>query len=188
MVFFATNNVHKFNEVRVVLARYGIAVGMLRAKGVEIQSDDLGEIAKASALNACARCGLPVIVEDAGLFVDALKGFPGPYAAYAYQTLGNAGLLKLMENVSDRSAKFKSAIVYCDDSSHEPVLFQGEVKGVITVGERKPDGLSSFGFDPVFQPDGEEKTFAEMSIEEKNRFSHRAVATRLFAEWYGNLR
>jgi XTP/dITP diphosphohydrolase len=186
VVFFATNNVNKFNEVRRVLAEYKIAVGMLRVKTAEIQSDSLREIARTSAIDAFRRCRLPIIVEDAGLFIDALRGFPGPYAAYAYKTIGNAGLLKLMENVEDRKAKFQSVIAYYDD--HEaPECFEGEAAGKITNEERRGNGKSGFGFDPIFQPAGSEKTFAEMTIEEKNGFSHRANAVRKFADWYKKL-
>jgi XTP/dITP diphosphohydrolase len=101
-VFLRHSNIHKFNEARAVLAQHGLSAGMLRAKTVEIQSDSLSEIASASAQDAYKRCHLPLIVEDAGLFIDALKGFPGPYSAYVYKTLGNKGLLKLLENVQDR--------------------------------------------------------------------------------------
>jgi XTP/dITP diphosphohydrolase len=184
VVFFATGNIHKFNEARVVLAQNGIAAGMLREKAVEIQSDSLGEIASASVVEVCRRCHLPVIVEDAGLFVEALKGFPGPYAAYVYKTLGNKGLLKQMENVSNRRAKFQSAIAYCSPEHPEAVCFEGEVIGEITSEERKGRFSENFGFDPVFKPDGNKKTFAEMPIAEKNRFSHRAKAIQRFADWY----
>ena len=187
VVFFATNNINKFNEARRVLAEYKIAVGMLRVKAAEIQSESLKEIAQTSARDAFKRCRLPVIVEDAGLFIEALNGFPGPYAAYAYKTIGNKGLLKLMENVEDRKAKFQSAIVYCDGYSGAPVCFEGEAAGKITKEERRGNGKSGFGFDPIFQPRGSEKTFAEMTIEEKNGFSHRAKAVRKFAEWYKKL-
>jgi XTP/dITP diphosphohydrolase len=183
IVFFATNNVNKFNEARRVLGEYGIAVGMLRVKTTEIQSDKLKEIAQASVTEAFRNCNLPVIVEDAGLFIEALRGFPGPYAAYVYKTIGNAGLVKLMENVENRNAKFQSAIAYCDGHS-APVCFEGEAVGKITREERKEKGKSGFGFDPIFQPFGSVKTFAEMTIEEKNGFSHRAKAFRKFAEWY----
>jgi len=186
VIFFATNNFHKFNEARRVSAEYKIAVGMLRVKALEIQSDSLSEIAQASAIDAFGRCHLPVIVEDAGLFVNALKGFPGPYAAYVYKTVGNAGLLKLMENVADRRAAFKSSIVYYDGRG-APVCFEGEAAGKITSEERMGNGKSGFGFDPIFQPNGSAKTFAEMAIEEKNGFSHRASAVRKFAEWYTHL-
>jgi XTP/dITP diphosphohydrolase len=186
VIFFATNNIHKFNEARSILSAHGIAVGMLRAKAVEIQSDSLSEIATASVLDAFKRCHLPLIVEDAGLFIPALKGFPGPYAAYVYKTLGNGDLLKLMEHVADREAVFKSAITYYDGHS-APVCFEGEVDGVIVEAEKWGNGKSGFGFDPVFQPVGSVKTFAEMTLEEKNGFSHRAKAFCKFAEWYRKL-
>jgi XTP/dITP diphosphohydrolase len=186
VIFFATNNFHKFNEARRVLAEYKIAVGMLRVKALEIQSDSLRDIALASAIDAFGRCHLPVIVEDAGLLINALNGFPGPYSAYVYKTVGNAGLLKLLENVEDRKATFKSAIVSYDGNG-TPVCFEGVATGKITLKERVGNGKSGFGFDPIFQPNGSAETFAEMTIEEKNGFSHRANAVRKFAEWYTHL-
>jgi XTP/dITP diphosphohydrolase len=186
VIFFATNNIHKFNEARSILSAHGVAVGMLRVKALEIQSDSLSEIATASVTDAFRRCHLPVIVEDAGLFIDTLKGFPGPYAAYVYKTVGNRGLLKLMENVKDRKAKFQSAIAYYNGQSTS-VCFEGEATGKIADEERWGNDKSGFGFDPVFQPVGSAKVFAEMNIEEKNGFSHRAKAFRKFAEWYKKL-
>ncbi len=85
VVFLATGNIHKFNEARAVLAEQGLTAAMLRMKGVEIQSENLAEIAGTSALATFKECHLPIIVEDAGLFVDALKGFPGPYTASRLQ-------------------------------------------------------------------------------------------------------
>jgi XTP/dITP diphosphohydrolase len=188
MVFFATANIHKFNEVRVVLAQHGLAAGMLRVKAVEIQSDSLAEIASSSALDAYKRCHMPLLVEDAGLFVDELKGFPGPYAAYVYKTVKNAGLLKLMERVTNRKATFKSVIVYCDSTDlAKTVCFEGEIQGKITKREKVRSDQSAFGFDPIFEPQGSAKTFAEMTIEEKNGFSHRAQAINKFADWYMKL-
>jgi XTP/dITP diphosphohydrolase len=184
VVFFATGNINKFNEARSILSPYGFAVAMLRVKGDEMQSDSLKEIAKTSAVNAFKRSRLPIFVEDAGLFIDALSGFPGPYAAYVYKTIHNSGILRLMENVADRHARFQSVIAYCDETLCEPECFDGESNGEITQTERKQQGKSAFGFDPIFQPNGSSKSFAEMTIEEKNAFSHRAMAIRKFAEWY----
>jgi XTP/dITP diphosphohydrolase len=185
VVFFATGNINKFNEVRSILHQYHISVGMLKLKGDEIQSDSLKEIAQKSVIYAYKRCQLPIFVEDAGLFIDALSGFPGPYAAYVYKTIHNSGLLKLMDGSKERNAKFQSVIAYCgQEAVCEPVLFEGEVNGQITLAERKEQGKSGFGFDPIFQPSGNEKTFAEMTIIEKNHYSHRAMAIRKFAEWY----
>jgi XTP/dITP diphosphohydrolase len=184
VAFFATGNVNKFNEARSILSPYGIAVGMLRVKGDEIQSDSLKEIAQTSAVNAYKRSKLPIFVEDAGLFIDALSGFPGPYAAYVYKTIHNSGILRLMENVKNRRAKFQSVIAYCDETLCQPECFDGESNGEITLTERRQKGKSAFGFDPIFQPLGSSKSFAEMTIEEKNGFSHRAMAIRKFAAWY----
>jgi XTP/dITP diphosphohydrolase len=184
VIFFATNNVNKFNEARTVLTKHKIAVGMLRVKTTEIQSDNLEKIAKASVLDAFGRCNLPLIVEDAGLFIEALNGFPGPYAAYVYKTIGNKGLLKQMENVERRNAKFQSAIAFHSPELQEPIIFKGEVAGAIALEERRKSQKSGFGFDPLFQPFGSNKTFAEMDIAEKNLYSHRADALRKFAEWY----
>ena len=184
VIFFATNNVNKFNEARRVLAEYNVAVGMLRVKSVEIQSESLEEIARASASDAFEKCHLPIIVEDAGLFIDALNGFPGPYAAYAYRTVGNQGLLRLMKNVKARSAHFESAVAHFSAGLKSPVCFHGEVLGEIAIKERRGNSRSGFGFDPIFKPLDSSKTFAEMTIAEKNAHSHRARALRKFAEWY----
>ncbi len=185
VVFFATGNIHKFNEACAILGSQGIAVGMLKLKGDEIQSDSLRDIAENSVIKAYEQSRLPIFVEDAGLFIDALGGFPGPYAAYVYKTIHNSGVLKLMEGVKDRTAKFQSVIAFCDENhACEPLCFHGEVKGEITLAERVEQGKSGFGFDPIFQPQGSEKTFAEMTITAKNGFSHRAMAIRRFAEWF----
>ncbi|MEM2536964.1 MAG: XTP/dITP diphosphatase [Candidatus Bathyarchaeia archaeon] len=186
VVFFATNNINKFNEARRVLGRYKIAVGMLRVKTVEIQSESLEEIAKTSAIYAFQQCHLPIIVEDAGLFIEALNGFPGPYASYVYKTIGNEGLLRLMKETPNRKARFQSVVAYFSEELDTPMCFKGEVLGEITEAVRK--GCSGFGFDPIFKPDGSEKTFAEMSIDEKNKYSHRAEALRKFAKWYKGLK
>ena len=185
VIFFATNNVNKFNEARVVFAEHEIAVGMLRAKTVEIQNDSLEEIARASVIAAFSECNLPVIVEDAGLFVEELNWFPGPYAAYVYTTIGNRGLLRLMENVRRRKARFQSAIAYYDETLESPLCFRGEVTGEIMREERTDKDNPGFGFYPIFKPTNSDKTFAQMNTAEKNNYSHRARALRKFAEFYG---
>ena len=156
---------------------------MIRMKGDEIQSDSIKDIAQTAVTNAFKQTGLPIFVEDAGLFIDALEGFPGPYAAYVFKTIRNNGILKLMEGVADRQAKFQSVIAYLDSNLLQPECFFGESKGTITQTERTEQGKSGFGFDPIFLPDGSSKTFAEMTIEEKNCYSHRAMAIRKFAKW-----
>ena len=185
VVFFATGNFHKFNEARHVLAEFKIAAAMLRVEAIEIQDNDIENIAKASATDALKKTGLPLIVEDAGLFIEALNGFPGPYSSYVYQTLGTKGILKLMEKIEKRDASFHSVVAFCSPKENSRT-FHGEVRGKISLQER---GSHGFGFDPIFEPsNSDRKTFAEMSIHEKNKFSHRAQALREFAKWYISMR
>jgi len=181
LAFFVTGNIHKFNEARIILAEYKVAVAMLKIGAVEIQDDNLESIAKASVTDAAKKCGLPVFVEDAGIFIGALNGFPGPYSSYVYRTIGTKGILKLMKNTAKREAYFQSAVAF-SSPEEVPKCFQGKVKGKISMEER---GSSGFGFDPIFEPSGGgKKAFAEMTTTEKNKYSHRAKALRNFAEWY----
>ncbi|NOZ89276.1 MAG: RdgB/HAM1 family non-canonical purine NTP pyrophosphatase, partial [Crenarchaeota archaeon] len=130
------------------------------------------------AAAAYALTGTPVAVEDAGLFVDALSGFPGPYSSYVYKTIGVHGILRLLEGEENRAARFVSVIAYAGPWGVQ--LFRGEVKGSIAA---EPRGSGGFGFDPIFIPEGADKTFAEMNIEEKNMYSHRARAARKLCSW-----
>jgi len=185
LIFFVTNNIHKFNEARRVLSHYNIAVAMLRVKPPEMQNDDIKEIAKSSAIEASKTTGLPIIVEDAGLFIDALKGFPGPYSNYVYRTIGKEGILRLLRGCENRKARFKSVVVFCSPDL-KVECFRGVVEGKISETIR---GESGFGFDPIFEPDEfPGYTFGELSIEEKNKVSHRSRALHRFAEWYCRLK
>jgi len=183
VAFFVTSNVHKFMEARPVLAEYGIATALLRFKALEIQDENMEKIAETSAAEASRECDLPVLVEDAGLFIEALNGFPGPYSHYVHQTIGTRGILKLMRDADQRAAHFRSVVAFCDtDGSLK--TFHGEANGKIAEEER---GSFGFGFDPVFEPsEAPGKTFAEMTLMEKGTYSHRAKALRKFAEWYAS--
>ena len=181
LAFFVTSNVHKFSEARQVFSKYKVAAAMLSIEAIEIQDDNLENIAKASAIDAVKNCGLPIIVEDAGLFIEALNGFPGPYSSYVYRTIGTVGILQLMKNVDEREAYFQSVVAF-NGPEQTPRCFHGKAKGKISLEER---GSLGFGFDPVFEPSGGgNRTFAEMTTSEKNEHSHRAGALRKFAEWY----
>jgi len=181
VAFFVTSNVHKFNEARRVLAEYKVAAAFLKMKALEIQDNNLESIAKVSAIDAVKKCSLPIIVEDTGLFIEALSGFPGPYSSYVHLTIRNRGILRLMENVEKRDAYFHSVVVF-SSPAEPPKCFYGKVKGKISQEEQ---GSFGFGFDPIFKPlGGRGKTFAEMTITQKNKFSHRALALRNFVRWY----
>jgi XTP/dITP diphosphohydrolase len=182
VVFLVTSNIHKFEEVRRVLSEFSTATAVLKkVAAVEIQDDHIENIAKASARDAAKKCRLPIIVEDAGLFIQSLESFPGPYSSYVYRTIGNDGILKLMEEVLNRNACFKSAVAFFCPSMEEPLCFTGEVKGKIVEESR---GKQGFGFDPIFAPFSSTKTFAEMTLKEKNNYSHRALSIGKFAQWF----
>lgn len=183
-VLFATSNRGKLEEARTILAPFGLSVEPYDGKGVEIQADTNAEVAAFASKAAAQAAGRPVLVEDAGLYVDSLRGFPGPYSAYAFKTVGVDGIIALLGSPSKRAEKreasFVSSLAFCAPLG-EPRLFEGSARGTITT---KPRGTRGFGFDPIFLPDGGAKTFGELTLEEKCAVSHRAVAMRKFAAWY----
>jgi XTP/dITP diphosphohydrolase len=176
-VAFVTGNEAKFREAHSVAIRFGVRLVMVDVEKLEIQSDRLEEISLRAAREAYGVLRRPLVVEDSGLFIEALNGFPGPYSSYTYKTIGLGGVLRLLEGESNRRACFRSAVALVT-GCHEEV-FTGEVCGYIAVEAR---GTRGFGFDPIFVPEGSEKTFAEMAAEEKNMYSHRARAFSLMAK------
>ena len=153
----------------------------------EIQAPTLKPIAAAGARDAYREVGEPVVVDDAGLFIDAFDGFPGPYSSFVETTIGVDRVWELAEPLSDRPASFRCVLAYCDgeavddpvDDGDLPVqCFTGVVDGEIVA----PRGDGGFGYDPIFEHDGQ--TFAERTAEEKNELSHRGRALAAFAEWY----
>jgi len=180
-ITLVTTNKGKAEEFSRIFKEYGVKFRIEPLRTEEIQSDDLEEIATHSVEYAYNILREPVIVEDAGLFIDALNGFPGPYSSYTYKTIGYDGILKLMEGVEDRRARFLSVLAFYSPLT-ELQVFKAQVKGKISL---EPRGEKGFGFDPIFIPDeGDGKTFGELSPEEKNKFSHRGKSTRLFLEWF----
>ncbi len=111
-----------------------------------------------------------IFIEDSGLFVEALRGFPGVYSAYVSKTIGYKGILRLMKGEENRKAYFKSVV--CLKLKGEIKIFRGKVEGRIA---EKARGRGGFGYDPIFIPEGSDKTFAE-APEIKNRASHRKRA------------
>ena len=179
-VSFLTSNKGKFREAQAVAKVAGLRLQMLVATKIEIQSETLMQIASYAAEEAAGRLGIPVVAEDAGLFIDKLNGFPGPYSSDVFKRLGNKGILKLMENISHRNAKFSSVAAFCAPWSTSK-CFAGNVVGHISPG---PRGAGGFGFDPIFIPSrGDGRTFAQMTIKEKNRLSHRAASFRKLSKW-----
>jgi XTP/dITP diphosphohydrolase len=176
-VLFASSNKNKYQEAKKILGKFGINVGFYKCNLTEIQADSIKEIANQKAINAFLKCKKPVIVEDDGLFINALGGFPGPFSSYVFKTIGNNGILKLVK--TNRNAKFQSVIGFCDKKK-KPKLFDANVKGKIAKNIRG----KGWGYDPIFTPSGKSKTYAELS--DKNELSHRYQALKKFANWYLN--
>jgi XTP/dITP diphosphohydrolase len=176
-IIFVTGNPHKVIESTGILAPLGIEIVQNNCGYPELQEDELAEIASFGAKWAANKLNCEVMVDDSGIFIEELGGFPGPYSAYVAKTLGNERILKLMEGESNRSATLKCVIGYCRPGE-EAIVFSGEVKGNIAKSIR---GNLGFGYDPIFEVDG--VTFGEMEDEEKNRISHRYMALVKFARW-----
>ena len=172
-----TSSDHKYAEAKEVLAEYGVELERLGIDRVEIQADDPEVIAEYSLKQLDVE--VPILIEDAGLYIDKYFGFPGPYSSYALRTISNEGILKLMEGETDRGARYLSAVAYRDGDTS--ITFTGEVRGKVAYECR---GTGGFGYDPIFIPDEcDGRTFGEMSPEEKARISHRARAFRKLGEW-----
>ncbi len=176
-MIFVTSNSGKVEEAKKYFFPLGVQVVQKKIEYPEIQANTLEEVAEFGINWLKDRIESPFFLDDSGLFIDALKGFPGVYSAYVYKTLGNDGILKLLKGVENRKAHFKSVVAYYDGELH---IFTGKTRGKILHEKR---GTGGFGFDPIFQPKGFNKTFAEMTTEEKNRISHRGKAFKAFSEW-----
>ncbi|HJJ90320.1 MAG TPA: RdgB/HAM1 family non-canonical purine NTP pyrophosphatase [Methanocorpusculum sp.] len=176
MITVVTGNKSKFYEISAFFSGIiEMTHGVFDC--IEPQADSEEVIARYKAYHAYTALGVPLIVDDTGLFIDALSGFPGPFAAYVQDTIGNVGILRLMEGIEIRNAHFSTAVAYADENGIR--IFSGRVDGTITFEER---GMNGFGYDPIFLAG--EKTLAEMSLAEKNSLSHRARALSAFRDWY----
>ncbi|MCS6934287.1 MAG: RdgB/HAM1 family non-canonical purine NTP pyrophosphatase [Chitinophagales bacterium] len=185
-LIFATSNPHKLYEVRSI-SPPGLEIVGLKEIGFLGELPETRDTVEGNSLQKASHLwqlyGFPCFAEDTGLFVDALPGEPGVYSArYAgknatYQENINK-LLSKLAGVENRRAHFKTVITYYDRGEY--VQFTGVTEGEITIS---PRGSSGFGYDPVFVPAGSSKTYAEMTLEEKNAFSHRKKSFDAFANF-----
>lgn len=182
-IVFATNNAHKLEEVAAMLGE-NYEVLSLREIGCH---DDIPETADTFAGNAIQKVryvkehyGYDCFADDSGLEVDALDGAPGVYSARYSGGGSEANMDKLLQNLTDeneRGAQFRTVIALL--IGEELRFFEGVVRGTI-IRDRRGEG--GFGYDPIFVPDGYDRTFAELGSEVKNRISHRAKAVEKLAE------
>lgn len=184
---FATNNAHKLEEIRAILGN-SIEISSLADihchADIPETADTLEGNARQKSRYVYEHYGLDCFADDTGLEVESLGGAPGVYSArYAdgqgHDSQANMNkLLKEMEEKNDRKAQFRTIISLIEKG--EERQFEGIVKGQIT---REKRGESGFGYDPIFQPDGYETTFAELGSDIKNRISHRARAVAALCDY-----
>jgi XTP/dITP diphosphohydrolase len=178
---FATNNKHKIREISDLLDDRFEVTGLAEigiTEDIPEDADNLADNAMFKARYVHERTGLNVFADDTGLEVDALGGAPGVYSARYAGTSKDPSdniikLLKELEGVEDRKARFRTVIALIYDNSE--YFFEGKVEGEIIKMRR---GSGGFGYDPVFIAEGYDLTFAEMPLSEKNKISHRAMAMR----------
>jgi XTP/dITP diphosphohydrolase len=171
-VCFITGNKGKVLEATQKLSSLGVRVVQKDLGYPEVQADSLEEVAAFGVSYVQKTFHSSFMLEDAGLFIDILQGFPGVYSKYVFLTLGLDGILRLLQTAANRKAVFRSVYAY-SEPGEKPLIVLGECHGMIAVEKR---GTHGFGYDPIFLPDGSEKTFGEMTVEEKNRYSHRGNA------------
>eukprot|EP01024_Parvocaulis_polyphysoides_P075988 TRINITY_DN9844_c0_g1_i1.p1 TRINITY_DN9844_c0_g1~~TRINITY_DN9844_c0_g1_i1.p1 ORF type:complete len:269 (-),score=61.98 TRINITY_DN9844_c0_g1_i1:403-1170(-) len=177
-VVFATGNQNKLLEVKAILSvgseklPFDIVAKKLDLPELQGEPED---IAKEKALIASKLVGGGVLVEDTCLCFNALKGLPGPYVKWFLDKTGHDGLVKLLEGYDDKSGYAQCTFAYCEGPGTEAHVFVGKTDGLIVPAQGPPD----FGWDPIFQPEGYELTYAEMEKEEKNKISHRYRALEL---------
>jgi XTP/dITP diphosphohydrolase len=179
-VVLATSNRGKLAEARAILAGSPLEIVTMPMWLGEVETGTTYlENARLKAANAQRFVHLPVLAEDAGIEVDALHGAPGPRSARfsgtaATDATNNAKLLRLLDGVSDRRARYRAVAVLAMPNG-EDFVGEGVFEGSIGT---EPRGTSGFGYDPLFVPAGDERTAAELSFDEKNRISHRGLALR----------
>ncbi len=189
-ILLATNNPDKAREIAQILSRLSLEVVMPEDLGgwepPEESGSTVEENAVIKAQTAFERFGVPAVADDTALEVESLSGAPGIYSArYAGENAtyeeNRAKLLSEMTGLrgpAERRARFRT-VVAAVGFDEKPILAEGVVAGYITEEERGSEG---FGYDPIFLPEGSDRTFAEMSLEEKNASSHRAKALESLVE------
>jgi XTP/dITP diphosphohydrolase len=176
-LIFVTSNQHKYDEISSIMQNVGFKVQWRKMKYQEIQADTTEEVSLDSATKLAPLIGKEFFLEDTGLYIAALNGFPGPYSSYVQDTIGNAGILRLIDDLS-RTAFFLTVITFYDGTGFHQ--FSGRLDGSIA-GEIT--GKGGFGYDPIFIPEGESQTLGQLPLSTKNSISHRRRAVTAFMEF-----
>lgn len=162
-ILYVTGNKGKVSLANLIYKDLDVEIEQYDMETPEIQADDCKEVAAFSAEFAANMLGKPVLKNDSGLVIEGLNGFPGVYAKYVENVLGADGFIKLMEGIDNRKCYWVEALAYCEPN-HEPVVFESRTYGSIAISPRK---LRGFEYDYIFIPDGETRTYSEMTEEEQ---------------------
>jgi non-canonical purine NTP pyrophosphatase (RdgB/HAM1 family) len=166
-LYFITSNKNKFSEASNIIP----GIKQLDIDLPEIQEIDAGKIIRAKLLEALKHKKGEFIVEDTSLYLDCLNGLPGPLIKWFMETIGNQGIYELANKYRNYQAEAITIVGYAKNKNNIK-FFKGRLKGKIV----RPIHKTSFGWDPIFQPQGHKKNFAQMSREEKNKISMRKKA------------
>lgn len=179
IIYFITGNHNKFAEIQKLFQEENLPYHLKQKNitTIELQSSNLEKVAKFKLDSVKEELNESFFVEDAGFFVDKpLNGFPGVWSKYVFRTIGNEGILKLIEDFSKSEAHFEAIIALYFKPLNKIFLFKGQVRGKVS---DKISGENGFGYDPIFIPNEKStNTFAELTTEEKNSLSHRGKAWR----------
>lgn len=173
-LFYITSNEGKFRSAKLIIPE----IEKLDIDLPEIQEINPKKIIEAKLIEARKHKKGRFIVSDGSLYLEAISGLPGPLIKWFEKTIGNQGLFQLAKNMGNFDA-FAKVIVGYMDNQDKIDYFEGEIRGKIV----KPKGSNGYGWDEIFQPSGFKKTFAEMTIEEKNKISHGRIALEKLREY-----
>jgi len=177
IIYFITGNNHKFKEIKKLFQKEEIDYDLKQktAATIEVQASSIKEVALFKLNSIKTNFNNSYFVEDAGFFIDdPLKGFPGVYSKFVFNTIGNNGIIKLINSYGNTAAHFEAVIALYFQPLDKIFTFEGSVEGKVS---KEIKGTSGFGYDPIFIPNElPNNTFGELSTEEKNSISHRAKA------------
>jgi XTP/dITP diphosphohydrolase len=177
IIYFITGNTHKFKEITKLFQKEELDYDLKQktTATIEIQAPSIKEVALFKLNSIKTIFNNSYFIEDAGFFIDVpLNGFPGVYSKFVLKTIGNEGILKLINDYGNSAAHFEAVIALYFQPLNKIFTFEGSVEGKVSKEIR---GISGFGYDPIFIPNEfPNNTFGELTIEEKNSISHRAKA------------
>jgi XTP/dITP diphosphohydrolase len=180
-IIFVSSNEKKYYEVKSLLSNFDTDVQFAKKNLVELQADSMEVIALNKSHYAFLEISKPLIVEDDGLFIAELNGFPGQCSSFVFKTIGNLGIIKLLHNTNFRCALFRSVFAFNDGK--KSLTFSGETRGTISRKVTK----GGWGYDPIFIPENSDMTYGILETRGiKESLSHRAIALRKFGEWFND--